>query len=466
MEERLVSFIQFCFSSKLQETFAILPALQNSSSTRITNMADVDYITCEDCGTLVPERNLAIHQARACGGRARASAPHEEEMTEEAAEDETAADRDVIDISGSPPPAKRPSQQENNGIPRRRQRTSGADVLQDFVDLTSAPDTPIRAPATTNAPTPATTNHWSCPKCTLLNLNNRSCCDACQYSNPDVRGPDPTRSERLINDDFESWSNHNHNRPSNNNNDNSPRSNSALRNVGGGALLGSLLGGAASYMRGRSVADGMVEGAMTGAVGGAIADSVLSPARNLPATRSSAVMGHPGYPSLTAPARPRSSLRREPRASMQVRRHLGGNGVMTTTVIRSDGISTQRTIRPGNEDPLLSLMMANILGRGGSQHNNIDRMGYEQLLQAFGDGTENMGADECDIQSLPISKLSDVLKELPEGDARRCCICLEDFENGETRKTLPCLHGFHADCIDKALRNRGFCPICNSSLKP
>ncbi|OEU15048.1 hypothetical protein FRACYDRAFT_186797 [Fragilariopsis cylindrus CCMP1102] len=94
-------------------------------------------------------------------------------------------------------------------------------------------------------------------------------------------------------------------------------------------------------------------------------------------------------------------------------------------------------------------------------------MNYEQLLNAFGDGTENLGADEGDIRQLPTHILKDdPLKgpsALPE-DARQCLICLEDFAKGERRSILPCLHGFHTNCSTKWLRTNGSCPICKHRI--
>ena len=94
-------------------------------------------------------------------------------------------------------------------------------------------------------------------------------------------------------------------------------------------------------------------------------------------------------------------------------------------------------------------------------NNNIDSMNYEQLLNAFGDGTENMGANEHEIGRLPTHTVGD--QPLPE-DARQCLICLEDFEKGETRTILPCLHGFHKDCCHKWLKTNGKCPICKHPI--
>ncbi|MCD7455893.1 E3 ubiquitin-protein ligase sdir1 [Datura stramonium] len=41
-----------------------------------------------------------------------------------------------------------------------------------------------------------------------------------------------------------------------------------------------------------------------------------------------------------------------------------------------------------------------------------------------------------------------------------CTVCLEQVIVGELVRTLPCLHQFHANCIDPWLRQQGTCPVC------
>ncbi|KAI5794493.1 hypothetical protein DFH27DRAFT_613008 [Peziza echinospora] len=56
-----------------------------------------------------------------------------------------------------------------------------------------------------------------------------------------------------------------------------------------------------------------------------------------------------------------------------------------------------------------------------------------------------------------------------EADPRqlRCPVCLDDFEDGQELRVLPCRHSFHPDCIDPWLLNvAGSCPVCRIDLRP
>ncbi|KAK6933154.1 Zinc finger, RING-type [Dillenia turbinata] len=45
-------------------------------------------------------------------------------------------------------------------------------------------------------------------------------------------------------------------------------------------------------------------------------------------------------------------------------------------------------------------------------------------------------------------------------DELTCTVCLEQVNDGELVRSLPCLHKFHASCIDPWLRQQGTCPVC------
>lgn len=46
-----------------------------------------------------------------------------------------------------------------------------------------------------------------------------------------------------------------------------------------------------------------------------------------------------------------------------------------------------------------------------------------------------------------------------------CCICLDEFENGERVKVLPrCNHCYHPHCVNKWLTTHSTCPLCRASI--
>ncbi|KAL4368828.1 hypothetical protein GQ457_05G007230 [Hibiscus cannabinus] len=48
----------------------------------------------------------------------------------------------------------------------------------------------------------------------------------------------------------------------------------------------------------------------------------------------------------------------------------------------------------------------------------------------------------------------------PTAEAEKCCICQEDYANGEELGKLDCGHDFHFNCIKRWLRRKNLCPIC------
>uniref|UniRef100_F6SQ79 E3 ubiquitin-protein ligase n=1 Tax=Ciona intestinalis TaxID=7719 RepID=F6SQ79_CIOIN len=46
-----------------------------------------------------------------------------------------------------------------------------------------------------------------------------------------------------------------------------------------------------------------------------------------------------------------------------------------------------------------------------------------------------------------------------------CCICLDDFSSTlHDVKELKCKHKFHVHCIEQALKQKSFCPMCNTPV--
>lgn len=44
----------------------------------------------------------------------------------------------------------------------------------------------------------------------------------------------------------------------------------------------------------------------------------------------------------------------------------------------------------------------------------------------------------------------------------QCSVCLDEYENGNEFRILPCGHGFHKHCIDTWLQKKAICPMCRT----
>lgn len=69
---------------------------------------------------------------------------------------------------------------------------------------------------------------------------------------------------------------------------------------------------------------------------------------------------------------------------------------------------------------------------------------------------------ECLLDSNESEAVDVEEQERPENwtHNQTCVICLNEFDEGELIKLLPCRHGFHEDCINRWLISAGKCPIC------
>eukprot|EP00571_Detonula_confervacea_P002750 CAMPEP_0172324734 /NCGR_PEP_ID=MMETSP1058-20130122/52136_1 /TAXON_ID=83371 /ORGANISM="Detonula confervacea, Strain CCMP 353" /LENGTH=456 /DNA_ID=CAMNT_0013041093 /DNA_START=41 /DNA_END=1411 /DNA_ORIENTATION=+ len=266
------------------------------------------------------------------------------------------------------------------------------------------------------------TQQWACRHCTLLNNQNRSRCDACHHANPSAQQSNHGRNAggRVYDVDrdgnFVTESERNDQRgvqrPSNN------------RAFGSAART--TAGASRAYRQGIA-GSGAMPSAMSGAAaGGLVASGMMSH-----------VSRDDGW------GRPSRAF--NPASFGGGHNHPHSTGYRLSQLLQSM--------------PRHSNAFRQLQGAG----ENVDDMSYERLLEVFGNGSENRGASSGDIASLPVSKIGDPERELPE-DKRECSICLEEFCRGEERTSLPCLHGFHTACVNRWLSSNGTCPVCKTSV--
>ncbi|XP_065022813.1 RING-H2 finger protein ATL65-like [Musa acuminata AAA Group] len=75
------------------------------------------------------------------------------------------------------------------------------------------------------------------------------------------------------------------------------------------------------------------------------------------------------------------------------------------------------------------------------------------------------GLDDAAIKALPVSLFSRAKAKQLAVTNRECAVCLLEFEDDDTLRTLPlCAHAFHMDCIDVWLRSHATCPLCRAAV--
>jgi len=92
---------------------------------------------------------------------------------------------------------------------------------------------------------------------------------------------------------------------------------------------------------------------------------------------------------------------------------------------------------------------------------NPDQMTYEQLLQLEDNvGNVNKGLTIEQIDNLPNKRF----KKEKNREFFQCIICMEEFQEKEKVKVLPCAHIFHINCIKQWLLKQKSCPFCKSEI--
>lgn len=355
----------------------------------------INMTRCNTCQHMVPEANLAIHQATAC----------QRHETRDAASSST-QEQPVEERELPPTPSQEQPQQRQNWFSNlrcnlfpatRRQEASNTSNLQggwQLVEQSDAVEQNRRRE-----------NEWQCPRCTLDNPNSSNVCSVCNYSRQQQPNATPTQQQSPSQEQQQS---------------NSLPPGTFL---GGGAILGAICGGLFGALVGNPVG-GAIEGAMNGAFSGAIIENASRAQQQQQEQMAQMSRGH---------ARHRMPM---------------------TRVRYPDG-----TVRTFAGDP--EMIRAMHSRNGGMAF--IDPRVLQQMQQQQHQGqeeTRNRGANSQQLASLPVKRIEND----DEKCADNCAICLEPFKEGDSYKTLPCMHGFHSKCVDFWLRKNASCPMCKHNL--
>ncbi|XP_039052479.1 probable E3 ubiquitin-protein ligase RHG1A [Hibiscus syriacus] len=108
--------------------------------------------------------------------------------------------------------------------------------------------------------------------------------------------------------------------------------------------------------------------------------------------------------------------------------------------------------------------IADIHDRHRDMRLDVDNMSYEELLaleERIGNVSTGL-TEEAIFNRLKQRKYSSTSGAQLE--AEPCCICQEEYNDGENLGTLECGHNFHAaDCIKQWLMQKNLCPICKTT---
>ncbi|PON66678.1 43kDa postsynaptic protein [Parasponia andersonii] len=90
--------------------------------------------------------------------------------------------------------------------------------------------------------------------------------------------------------------------------------------------------------------------------------------------------------------------------------------------------------------------------------------GFDEVTNIFDTGGAK-GLPGDSVEKIPKIKITSNNDVDDSGERVSCSVCLQDFQLGETVRSLPqCNHLFHLPCIDKWLLRHGSCPLCRRDL--
>ncbi|XP_048128885.1 E3 ubiquitin-protein ligase MBR2-like isoform X3 [Rhodamnia argentea] len=119
-------------------------------------------------------------------------------------------------------------------------------------------------------------------------------------------------------------------------------------------------------------------------------------------------------------------------------------------------------------EPFLTNGFGEMHDRHRDMRLDVDNMSYEELLaleERIGDVSTGL-SEETIFKFLKRQKKNvSVAGELPQ-DVEPCCICQEEYAEGDDLGVLGCGHEFHADCIKQWLMRKNLCPICKTTGLP
>ncbi|KAE8711736.1 cell wall protein AWA1-like isoform X3 [Hibiscus syriacus] len=115
-------------------------------------------------------------------------------------------------------------------------------------------------------------------------------------------------------------------------------------------------------------------------------------------------------------------------------------------------------------DPFIYHGMVETHDRHRDMRLDVDNMSYEELLalgEHIGDVSTGLN-EETILKLMKQHKYSSITTEFTQ-ESEPCCICQEEYVDGEDTGTLDCGHDFHTNCIKQWLMLKNLCPVCKTT---
>ncbi|QCD98978.1 E3 ubiquitin-protein ligase [Vigna unguiculata] len=94
---------------------------------------------------------------------------------------------------------------------------------------------------------------------------------------------------------------------------------------------------------------------------------------------------------------------------------------------------------------------------------DVDNMSYEELLaleERIGNVSTGL-SEETILKHMKNKKYS--AEPGSQHEAEPCCVCQEEYKDGDDLGSLDCGHDYHTECIKQWLMHKNLCPICKTT---
>lgn len=440
--------------------------------------SSMETYSCPSCHQLVPCINQLVHSAR-CRAipssvlRPETSSVNEQEKKESSTQKKQRASENVWVCSACT--------YENSNLSMdclmcgsNKSNHSAAMVHPDeseeveFVQPSAPPTPGERTVHAAVSPPDASSDKWTCQVCTFMNRRELEKCQMCDTVNLEQQialeitnqpGSESQKEEHVTRQDG-------------NSNGVQERQRRDMERACSYGAMGAL-GGAALYgMRDRNWVEGAVLGAGMGLVGSALVGAMNRPTSSsssssssslgVPSSSRAAATGSQPFVShaardadedmfplrrpMPAPAQPRRRFVSATAPSRQAGTLIYSDGPGGVVVMSNDFLARREQMMM---DPLLQLMM------------QVDMHNHMGFLDHREEGGLQRPVPEAARAQLPrMQATASTMAADPT-----CNICLEDFVEGADMTCLPCMHKFHANCIDMWLKRASACPLCKHDIQ-